>query len=191
MDIKLSEPIIKGTKSIEECIILRESVRDFKDKSVEVEKISQLLWAGQGRKGNKKTVPSAGGTYPLELYVIIKDKGIYRYDSNKHLLKLIKEGNFNNLLARASHNQQFIENAPLNFVICAEFNRTCNKYGERGVRYVFIEIGHAGQNIELEAIALGLDSVPVGAFHDEEVKKILALPESIEPLYIIPIGYKK
>ena len=191
LEIKLLEPSLKGTVSLEECIVKRESVRSFKDKSVETEKMSQLLWAGQGKKGYKKTVPSAGGTYPLELYVVIKDKGIFHYDSSNHKLISVKEGSFGKALARASLDQMFIFEAPLNIVICADFNRTCGRYGNRGVRYVFMEIGHCAQNIELEAVALGLDSVPIGAFHDDEVKKILGFSKNIDPLYIIPIGYKR
>ncbi|MCK4239441.1 MAG: SagB/ThcOx family dehydrogenase, partial [Candidatus Lokiarchaeota archaeon] len=175
MDIKLFEPKLKGSKSLEECIFERVSVRSFKDKKIEIEKISQILWAGQGKKGFKKTVPSAGGTYPLELYVIIKDKGIYHYNSNKNLLDLKRKGDFGKDLANASLNQMFIYEAPINIIICADLDRTCDHYGKRGVRYVYMEIGHCAQNIELEAVALGLTSVPIGAFHDEEVKKVLDL----------------
>jgi len=191
LDIKLPDPKLKGDKSLEECIFERESVREFKDTEIEIEKISQILWAGQGEKGYKKTVPSAGATYPLELYVIIKGKGIFHYDSDRNLLKLTKEGEFGKDLAFASLDQMFIYEAPINIVICADFNRTCNHYGKRGERYVYMEAGHCGQNIHLEAVALGLDSVPIGAFYDEQVKKVLDLPKKLDPLYIITVGYKK
>jgi len=191
MDIKLFEPKLKGNKSLEECIFERISVRSFKDKEIEIEKISQILWAGQGKKGYKKTVPSAGATYPLELYITIKGKGFFHYNSNKNLLELKSKDDFRKDLAQASLDQMFIYEAPINIIICADFNRTCDHYGKRGVRYVYMEIGHCAQNIELEAVALGLTSVPIGAFHDEDVKKVLDLPKSFEPLYIIPIGYQK
>jgi len=191
LSIELTEPRLKGSKSLEECIFERVSVRSFKDKEIEIEKISQILWAGQGKKGYKKTVPSAGATYPLELYVTIKGKGFFHYNSNKNLLELKKDGDFGKDLAQASLDQMFIYEAPINIIICADFNRTCDHYGKRGERYVYMEIGHCAQNIELEAVALGLASVPIGAFHDEYVKKVLDLPKSFEPLYIIPIGYQK
>jgi len=189
LEIKLTEPKLKGIKSLEECILERQSVRSFKDRDIEIENISQILWAGQGKKGRKKTVPSAGGTYPLELYVVIKRKGIFHYNPESNLLKRVKEGDFGKDLAKASLNQMFIYEAPLNVIICADFDRTCNYYGKKGEGYVYIEIGHCAQNIELEAVALGLGSVPVGAFYNEEVKKILGLPKNIDPIYIIPIGY--
>jgi len=191
LEIKLTEPKLKGIRSLEECIFERQSVRSFKDKDIEIEKISQILWAGQGKKGGKKTVPSAGGTYPLELYVVLKRKGLFHYDSERNLLKCVREGDFGKDLAKASLNQMFIHEAPLNVIICADFDRTCNYYGKRGERYVYIEIGHCAQNIELEAVVLGLGSVPIGAFYDDEVKKVLDLPKNIDPIYIIPIGYKK
>ncbi len=191
LSIELTEPRIKGSKSLEECIFERISVRSFKDKEIEIEKISQILWAGQGKKGYKRTVPSAGATYPLELYITIKGKGFFHYNSNINLLELKNEGDFGKDLANASLNQMFIYEAPMNIIICADFNRTCDHYGKRGVRYVYMEIGHCAQNIELEAVALGLASVPIGAFHDDEVKKVLDIPKNLEPLYIIPIGYQK
>lgn len=189
MSINLPKPHLKGTKSIEECIYNRESVRKYKDKKIEIEKISQILWSAQGLKGFKRTVPSAGATYPLEIYVTLKDKGFFHYNFKKHILELIIEEDLSKNLARASWDQNFIAEAYMNIIICAIFSRTTQRYGERGVRYVFIEIGHCAQNIHLEAVALGLASVPIGAYEDDRVKEVLNLPKKTEPLYIIPIGY--
>jgi len=191
MDIQLLKPILKGNKSLEECIYDRESVRSYMDKNIEIEKISQILWATQGKKGEKRTVPSAGATYPLEIYVTLKDKGFFNYNVRKHSLELIIEKDLSSKLARASLDQHFIAEAYMNIIICAEFSRITWGYGQRGVRYVFIEVGHCAQNIHLEAVALGLASVPIGAFEDDQVKKVLELPKKIEPLYIIPIGYPR
>ncbi|MHA2390418.1 MAG: SagB/ThcOx family dehydrogenase [Promethearchaeota archaeon] len=189
MNLKLPEPLMEGRKTLEECIYERESVRSYSDKEIEIEKISQILWATQGKKGFKRTVPSAGATYPLEIYVTIKNKGYYHYKFENHSLELITEGNICQKLAQASWNQRFIDEAYLNIIICADYKRTTQRYGERGVRYVYMEVGHCGQNIHLEAVALGLVSVPIGAFEDQRVKEVLNLPKNIYPLYIIPIGY--
>ncbi|MFX1378654.1 MAG: SagB/ThcOx family dehydrogenase [Promethearchaeota archaeon] len=191
MSIILKKPELKGEKSLEECIYKRESIRDFKNKIIDIAKISQLLWATQGRKGEKRTVPSAGATYPLEIYVTLSDKGFFNYNVKKHTLELITEENLSNRLVRASLDQYFIAEAYMNIIICAEFSRTTWRYGKRGVRYVLIEVGHCAQNIHLEAVALGLASVPIGAFDDDQVRAVLELPKDIEPLYIIPIGYSK
>ncbi|MFW9940724.1 MAG: SagB/ThcOx family dehydrogenase [Candidatus Thorarchaeota archaeon] len=191
MELNLPKPLMKGTKSLEECIYERESVRSFKDKPIEIEKISQILWATQGKKGHKRTVPSAGATYPLEIYVNLKEKGYFYYNFEKHNLKLILDEDISIRLAAASWNQQFISEAYLNIIICAIFARTTQRYGERGIRYVFIEVGHCAQNIHLEAVSLGLASVPIGAYEDGKVKAVLDLPKNVEPLYIIPIGYSR
>ncbi len=191
MSISLPKPELKTEKSLEDCIYERESIRNFKDRVIEIEKISQILWATQGKKGEKRTVPSAGATYPLEIYVALRDRGFFNYDVKNHTLDLIKEENLNKKLAKASLDQYFIAEAYMNIIICAEFSRTTMRYGERGIRYVYIEVGHCAQNIHLEAVALGLVSVPIGAFEDDQVKKVLELPKKIEPLYIIPIGYSK
>ncbi|MFX1366304.1 MAG: SagB/ThcOx family dehydrogenase [Promethearchaeota archaeon] len=189
MDIKLSDPKLKGMKSLEECIYERESVRNYKSKEIEIEKVSQILWASQGKKGHKRTVPSAGATFPLEIYINLKDKGFYHYNFEKHILELIIDNDLSKKLSEASWNQDFISKAYLNIIICAIFERTTQRYGERGVRYVFIEVGHCAQNIHLEAVSQGLSSVPIGAFDDNKVKDVLNLKKKIEPLYIIPIGY--
>ena len=191
MELKLPNPILKGEKNLEECIYERESVRSYKEKEIEIEKISQILWAAQGKKGHKRTVPSAGATFPLEIYITLKDKGFFHYNFEKHVLELITSEDLSKKLAQASWDQNFIAEAYLNVIICAIFERTTQRYGERGVRYVFIEVGHCAQNIHLEAVALGLSSVPIGAYEDNKVKDVLDLKKKIEPLYIIPVGFPK
>jgi len=191
MSILLPKPKLKGEISIEECIYNRESVRSYKDSIIEIEKISQILWSAQGKRGYKRTVPSAGATYPLELYITLKGKGYFHYNLEKHLLEVITEEDLSRKLARACLDQNFIAEAYLNIIICAKFSRTTQGYGQRGVRYVLIEVGHCAQNVHLEAVSLGLGSVPIGAFEDEKVKGVLNLPKDIEPLYIIPIGHPK
>ena len=84
--------------------------------------------------------------------------------------------------------QQWVKEGALDVVITAAYERTTTRYGERGVRYVHMEAGHAAQNLCLQATAMGLATVPVGAFHDDDVAKILELPEDEDPLYIIPVG---
>jgi SagB-type dehydrogenase family enzyme len=82
----------------------------------------------------------------------------------------------------------FIAEAPLSLLITAEYERTTGKYGDRGVRYVHMEAGHVAQNVYLQAEALGLGTVTVGAFQDEEIAQALALPSAFRPLYVMPIG---
>lgn len=192
-EIVLPQPKFKGDVSLEECILRRRSVRRYRPEKVGLEEVGQLCWAAQGitdeRRGFR-AAPSAGATYPLELY-LVKSDGFFRYIPEEHKLIKLKDEDLRVLLARASLGQEFIEEAPLDFVITAIYQRTTARYGKRGERYVHIEVGHAAQNIHLQAVALGFSSVPVGAFYDGEVSKVLALPEEEVPLYIIPVGYKE
>jgi len=195
--IKLPSPIERGKVSLEQAISKRRSVRRFKDEPITLEQLSQLLWSAQGTTGTggKRAAPSAGATYPLEIFVVtgeecIKglDAGIYHYDSGNHLLNHQHAGDLRQKLADTALGQTSISRCPVDLVVCAIHPRTAYRYGRRGERYVHMEVGHVGQNVALQAVALGLGTVMVGAFEDEEVGKTLKLEEQMKPLYIIPIG---
>ena len=195
--IKLPPPNLKGKISIEEAIAKRRSVRRFRTQPLSLPQLSQILWSAQGITGTSRyrAVPSAGATYPLEVFIVIGEKtveslqaGTYHYEVDNHSLSLHLEGDLRRELAEAALGQGFIASAPVNIVICALFSRTAYSYSKRGERYVHMEVGHVGQNISLQAIALGLATVMVGAFEDEAVRRVLKIEEQIKPLYIIPIG---
>lgn len=190
-EIKLPAPKLKGELSLEETIRKRESIRNFKDKELTLDQISQLLWAAQGiTHDGKRAAPSAGATYPLEIYVV-KSDGVFRYKTEDHKLERAVEGDQRTPLALAALGQRFIAEAPIDIVMAAVYSRTSWRYRERAERYVHMEAGHAAENIHLQAVALGLGSVPIGAFSDGKVKSVLSLPKDHEPLYIIPVGYSK
>lgn len=190
--IKLPKPKLKSGFSVEEAILKRRSVRSYSLRELTTEQISQLLWACQGitGAGGFRAAPSAGALYPLEIYLFTAS-GIYRYIPESHQLQKRSSSNSKKDLARASWNQRFIEEAPLDIVICAVYERITSRYGKRGIRYADIEVGHAAENIHLQAVSLGLSSCPVGAFDDKAVSKILNLPDKEKPIYIIPVGYKR
>jgi SagB-type dehydrogenase family enzyme len=203
--IKLPPPQLKGKISIEEAIVRRRSVRRYCREPLALSQLSQILWSAQGITGRGlRATPSAGATYPLDIFVVIGKQGVivsgsnqtaqelqagvYHYEVDSHSLTLLKAADLRPDLARASLDQEFIINAPAVVVICAIYHRTSQRYGKRGERYVHMEVGHAGENIHLQAVALGLATVEVGAFHDEEVTKVLGLEERTKPLYIMPVG---
>lgn len=175
---------------LEKVIAARRSRRDFLPKSLTLERISQLTWVAQGQDGRSRyrTVPSAGATYPLELF-LVTEEGLFHYLPAKHALEKLVERDLRSALAVAAWGQGFIADAPLTLVFAAEFARTTNRYGKRGIRYVYMEAGHAAQNVHLQAEALGLGSVAVGAFDDASVSKVLALPENLEPIYMVVVGH--
>jgi len=189
--VKLSKPNLKGAMSLEECIQNRRSKRSFRSQPLSLEQISQLLWAAQGitdQKGGLRAAPSAGALYPLEIYVV-KSDGLYRYKPQGHELERAGSGDLRNSLAGAALGQKSVSDAPVDIVICGVYERITGRYGNRGIMYTHIEVGHAAQNIHLEAVALGLGSVPIGAFQEEKAAGVLALPKDHKPLYIIPVGY--
>ena len=189
--MELPKPKVKGALSLEEAIAKRRSNRKFGDVPVPIEDLSQILWAAQGlTEGRLRAVPSAGALYPLELIIATAD-GVYRYMPDGHRLEEIIKKDIRAELSAAALNQGFIKDAPVVLVITAVFERVTSKYGERGRRYVFIEAGHAAQNVCLQAVALGLATVVTGAFYDSDVQSVLKIPEDFEPVYILPIGYER
>jgi SagB-type dehydrogenase family enzyme len=186
----LPPPRLKGSQSLEEVLAARRSVRRFQPTPLTAEQIGQLCWAAQGisdRASGRRTCPSAGALYPLELYVATSE-GVRHYVPASHALEDRLRGDVRTALAEAAWRQPSVAQAPAVFVLTAVVSRTERKYGQRATRYVDMEAGHAGQNLLLQAVALGLGAVPVGAFEDAKVAELLKLPTDQTPLYLIPVG---
>lgn len=193
--IGLPEPVTDGKISVESALLARCSTRNFKNLPLRLEEVSQLLWAAQGvtHRENYRTCPSAGATYPLEIHLVTGDvsglaAGTYRYQVNDHSLAQERTADLRSKLAEAALGQSMIACAPASLAISAVYERTTRRYGQRGIRYVFMEAGHAAQNVHLQAEALGLGTVVIGAFQDDRIKEILGLRLDEEPLYLMPFG---
>ncbi|MFH1799755.1 MAG: SagB/ThcOx family dehydrogenase [Candidatus Omnitrophota bacterium] len=192
-EIKLPQPATRGETSLEETIARRRSERTFSDQTLTTGQVGQLLWAAQGITGTSeghslRSAPSAGALYPMEVYALTQD-GAYRYVPQKHALEVLEERDLRGDLSRACLGQDPVRDAALDIVICAVYERVTGKYRERGKRYVDIEAGHVAQNVLLQAVAMGLGSVPIGAFDDGQVRNLLNLPKEQIPLCVIPVGY--
>ncbi|MGB2583939.1 MAG: SagB/ThcOx family dehydrogenase [Dehalococcoidia bacterium] len=180
---------------MEETLLNRRSVRQYTGEALTLEEVSQLLWSAQGitAEWGGRTAPSAGALYPLEVYLVAGNvesltPGIYKYINDGHELVKVRDEDVREELANAALGQTPVRDGAIDIVISAIYERTMKKYGDRGVRYVHMEAGHAAQNIYLQATALDLGAVTIGAFADELVKKLLSMPEEEAPLYIIPVG---
>jgi SagB-type dehydrogenase family enzyme len=193
--IKLPKPRLDSDRSIEETLLQRRSTRKYKGTPLTSAEVSQLLWAAQGMTDPRgfRTAPSAGALYPLEVYVVAGNvdgipAGIYRYISQRHEIAKIVQGDKRAELRDAALGQEQIQQAAAVLVISAFTERTTVKYRDRGIRYVHMEAGHAAQNVYLQATALGLGTVVIGAFYDDAVKKIMNMPDREQPLTIMPVG---
>ncbi len=207
--IQLPEPDLSGKITVEKALRERRSVRDYSTEALSLAELSQLLWAAQGITkaieeppsywrgekwmGGLRTAPSAGGTYPIELYIAIGNvtnvpQGLYKYDPLIHAIEKILDGDQRKNISEAALNQGSIQKGAAVLAICANVKRTAFKYGERADMYVKIEVGAVGQNICLQSVALNLGTVFIGAFHDEKVKAALHLPVDEIPLGIMPVG---
>ena len=196
--VKLPSPEYQGM-TVEEAIRKRRSVRNYSPKSLSIQQLSQLLFAAQGITGKMygqplRSTPSAGALYPFEIYLVVNNvqglsRGIYHYVIRNHELEFIKPGDFSGQITDAGLEQDMLGEADVTFILSAIFDRTRQKYGERGFRYVYIEAGHISQNIYLQAVSLGLGSVGVGAFLDEKVNQLVGIDGREEAaLYLHAIG---
>ena len=193
--VKLPEPDREGDVSVEKALHQRRSVRSYSDEPLSLPQISQLLWAAQGvtEPGRGlRTSPSAGATYPLETYLVVRrasdlETGVYRYDPAAHALRQLSDKDQSRKLAAAALGQTSVSEAPVNVVLSARYERT-RRYGDKTERFVHMEAGHASQNLYLQAEALNLATVVIGAFREERVRSLLGMPEEETPLYIQPVG---
>jgi SagB-type dehydrogenase family enzyme len=194
--IKLPYPRLEGSTSLERTLANRRSIREYTGEPLTIPEIFQVLWSAYGVTETTwgfKTTPSAGATYPLEVYLVASRveglrKGSYRYIPYSHELQMVKEGDLSYELYRACVDQEWVLKAAANIVITAVYTRTTKRYGERGYRYVYMEVGHAGQNIYLQATALGLATVAIGAFYDDQLREIIGAPPWEHPLYVMTLA---
>lgn len=196
VEIPLPSPELQGSLSVEEAVYASVSRRNYGDESLNLAQAGQLLWAAgglgiDGITGASRTAPSAGATYPLEIYLVageVEDlpAGIYRYNYAAHSLEKLRQGDRRAELAGAALGQDVIARAPMSIVMAAIYERTTGRYGDRGVRYVHMDAGYASQNVYLQAESLNLATVAIGAFDDDAVQDILSIDEA--PLMIMPVG---
>ena len=202
--VVLPTPRLEGEMSMEAALAARRSRRNFRDEALSLPQLSQLLWAAYGitlpvpdtpnLRGGLRTTPSAGATFPLEIYAVVGRvdgiaPGVYRYVPAEHKLVLVAEGDIREALSEAAVGQRMVAEAPVSIFYSAVFERTTDRYGPRGVMYVHMEVGHSAQNVYLQAEALGLGTCAIGAFADDAVRQLLHLPEEETPLYLLPVGY--
>lgn len=184
---------------MEAAIAARRSRRAYGAGGLDRATLGQLRWAAQGvtdpDRGDRST-PSAGALYPLELFVVVGEAGVdglapgvYHYDPDGHRVERFGGGDVRSALRSAANDQEPVDRAPIDVVVAAVDARTTGKFGDRGGRrYVPMEAGHVGENRSLQAEALGLATVSIGAFDDAAVREVVGLPEAYRPLAIYPVG---
>lgn len=196
-EIILPRPDIEGRVSLEHALLKRRSHREYSERPLTLKEVAQLLWAAQGVTSDdgKRTAPSAGALYPLELYVVAGKvidlaAGVYKYQPAKHTLMKTLEGDKRNALSSTVLFQPSIRHGAVVLVFTAVYERITGRYGNRGRGYVHMEAGHAAQNVYLQAATLDIGTVVVGAFQDDLAADVLDLPNEEHPLYFMPAGRK-
>ena len=197
-----------GVEALRRVMAARRSIRQWSGEPITREDVEALFWAAQGITDPDRATglpgvrgfrnsPSAGATYPLEMYVVTEnveglDQGVYWYRPVEDTIEAVgPEGSVAAAFAEACSEQPWVEEAAANFVIAADHTRTTNHYGARGTLYVTLEAGHAAQNLMLMAVARGLGTVAIGAFHGNTIEEMLELPDDHSPVYIVTVGHPR
>lgn len=195
MTIKLPEPNTASSISVEETLLKRRSVREYRPEPLSLAEISQVLWSAYGITSEEgfRTAPSAGGLFPLRIYLAAVDvkelnQGLYRYDSIAHTLEPMKTGDFSGQLTAGTFFQDYINAAAAVLIISADYTGPNEKYGDQGKKFTWMDLGHLGQNVHLQAVSLDIGTVAVAAIRSGEIEKILELPKEEEVLYLMPLG---
>jgi len=189
--IKLPPPRLDGGVSVEKALLERRSVRSYKDEPLSLAEVSQLLWAAQGitePKRGLRTAPSARATYLLEVYVIAANvtglpAGMYRYRPRGHELARVSAGDVRADLFNAV-GQPPVRNAPAALLVAGLTGKATKP------EWMYLEAGHAAQNVYLQAVSLKLGTVVMAGFKPDAVKKELRLPDGEVPIYVMPVGRK-
>lgn len=185
----------EGGMPLQEALAKRRSIRDFVDKPIGDRELGQLLWAAQGanRPDGHRTAPSANALYPLELYVATA-KGFFHYDPREHQLERRAEGDLRPAIAKAARGQKHVPVSTALFVFTAVFERMEKRYAQqpqRGSNFVYVEAGHAAQNLLLQVVALNLGAVPMGGFDEGQLQEALSLPKDHKPIYMVAVGFPR
>lgn len=199
--VPLPDPAVHGPASVEAVLLRRRSVREYRDAPLDLHHLSQVLWAAQGITSPEgfRATPSAGALYPLEVFAACDRvtgvaPGVYRYlpamPPARHAVSLVAPGAHGPRLRDLSTTQEFIGVVPLNVIFAARSQAMREKYGERFAdRFVAMELGHAAQNVHLQAEALGLGSVAIGALDEAAVQELLRT--DAQPLYMVSVGRRR
>ena len=188
--IRLTNPNLTGTVSFEEALAKRRSVRLFANKPLESEQISQLAWAGQGiteTQRGLRTAPSAGATYPIDLYFATPE-GMFVYRPAEHSLEQTSDQDIRGGLAAAA-SMDSVATAGCNIIVAGSVRKLTSQFRTKARTYMLLEAGHIAQNIQLQAVCLDLGSVTIGGFNSKDVSRTCRLTRGLEPIYIICVGY--
>lgn len=195
LTVPLPQPSVRGVVSVEEALSRRRSVREYAPGPLRLAEVGQLLWAAQGvtSESGGRTAPSARATHPLEVLLVAGEveglaPGVYRFGPQGHRLRSLRAGDAREALAMAARGQEAVRAGAITLVITAVYDRLTSKLGDWGAKFAGVEAGHAAQGLCLQATALGLGTVTMGAFSEDAVRKVLGLSPAETPLYAIPVG---
>ncbi len=191
--IKLSEPHTDGGIPLDKALKERRSIRSFSEDGLNLDMVSQLLWAAQGVTDDNghRTAPSAMARYPLEVYLLAENvtgmpTGVYRYIPADHSLAIIKQDEVSDYYNASAGFNDWVKTAPAIFIVTGALNSN----GQDSSRWVYVEAGAAAENLLLEVVSLDLAATYTAGFNATKIEELLGLPEEEVSIGVIPVGRK-
>ena len=189
--LQLAEPKLSGQVSLEEALTKRRSVRQFTGQPLKPTQVSQLAWAGQGITEpvrGLRTAPSAGAVYPIDLYFATPE-GLFIYRPKGHGLEQVIDQDVRGILAAAAGAPEAAVGKGCHIIVAGSVRKLTPRFRNDARKYMLLEAGHIAQNIQLQAVCLELGSVTIGGFDTGQVRKVCRMPRTLEPIYLICVGY--
>lgn len=185
-DMELPPPVTTGGRPLMEVLADRQTGRDYSDRELSAQVLSDLLWAAWGvnREDGRRTAPSARNWQEIDLYVVTKD-GVYLYDAAGNALRGVIPGD----LRGVTGGQPFVPTAPLNIVFAAVVERMGNVQPEAVDSYSWADAAFISQNIYLFCASQGLATVVRGAIDRDAIAEAFRLPEGTRVVMAQTVGY--
>jgi len=188
--VTLPKPRLEGEISLEEALANQPGLWQFAPRPLGLQEIGQLAWAGQGiidQASGLRTVPSISGLYPIKLY-FATPQGLFVYNPQQHSLEQTLTADVRFRIAAAAARQPALAQAPCDIIIAGSIRQLTMQHGRQARKYMLLEAGHIAQNIQLQAVSLGLRSLTTAIFEAREVERTCRIPKEFEPTYILSVG---
>jgi len=189
--IQLTKPETKSSFSVEQALDKQRNILQFTNQPIERNDLGQLAWAGLGTikfQTDLSAITSPGQAFPIQLYLATQE-GVFLYQTGNHSLEQIQDNDVRGDLAGTTKIPSTVATAGCDIIVTGSIKAAQPILGNKARNYFLLEAGHIAQNIQLQAVSLGLGSTTIGDFDTRRINRFLRFPRNVEVLYLICVGH--